>query len=170
MTTPIDRERPARAPRRLGDEIGQSKPFRSLEQEAFLNIQRTAESLSYDLAKALEPYGLTPTQYHALRILRGAADGGAACSEIASRMVTRVPDVTRLLDRLEVQGLITRARGDDDRRVVRARITAAGLDLLARLDEPVLAVHRRQLGHLGADGLRSLIDALERARAGGAER
>ena len=85
-------------------------------------------------------------------------------------MVTRVPDVTRLLDRLEVQGLITRARGDDDRRVVRARITAAGLDLLARLDEPVLAVHRRQLGHLGADGLRSLIDALERARAGGAER
>ena len=110
MTTPIDRERPARAPRRLGEEIGQSKPFRSLEQEAFLNIQRTAESLSYDLAKALEPYGLTPTQYNALRILRGAGEGGAACSEIASRMVTRVPDVTRLLDRLEAHGLIVRAR------------------------------------------------------------
>jgi len=156
----------SRAPRRLGEEIGQSKPFRSLEQEAFLNIQRTAESLTYDLAKALEPYGLTHTQYNALRILRGAGEGGATCSEVADRMVTRVPDVTRLLDRLEAHGLIVRARDSEDRRVVRARVTADGLALLARLDEPVLELHRRQIGHLGADVLQSLIAALERARAG----
>ena len=155
----------SRAPSRLGDEIRQTRPFRSLEQEAFLNLQRTAESLTYDLAKALEPYGLTHTQYNALRILRGAGEPGAACSEVAGRMVTRVPDVTRLLDRLETQGRITRARSDADRRVVRARITAAGLALLARLDEPVLELHRRQLGHLGDAELRSLIDALERVRA-----
>jgi DNA-binding MarR family transcriptional regulator len=80
-------------------------------------------------------------------------------------MVTRVPDVTRLLDRLEALGLIARARADADRRIVRTRITAEGLAILARLDEPVLRLHRRQLGHLGDDGLHALIGALDRARA-----
>lgn len=150
--------------RHLGDEIRQSKPFRSLEQEAFLNVQRTAEWLTYGLGEALKPYGLTHTQYNALRILRGAGENGATCGEVSERMVTRVPDVTRLLDRLETQGLIARARSDADRRVVRARITSEGLAILSRLDEPVLELHRRQLSHLGDDGLRSLIASLERAR------
>lgn len=144
-------------------------PGRSLEQQAFLDLLRTAESLTYELAEALRPYGLTHTQYNALRILRGAGEQGATCSEVSERMVTRVPDVTRLLDRLEAMGLIARARADADRRIVRTRITAEGLAILARLDEPVLRLHRRQLGHLGDDGLRALIGALDRARAHPAE-
>ena len=69
--------------RHLGDEIRQSKPFRSLEQEAFLNVQRTAEWLTYALGEALKPYGLTHTQYNALRILRGAGTEGATCGEVS---------------------------------------------------------------------------------------
>lgn len=150
--------------RHLGEEIRQSKPFQSLEHEAFLNLQRTAEWLTYGLGEALKPYGLTHTQYNALRILRGAGDAGATCGEVSERMVTRVPDVTRLLDRLESQGFIVRTRRDDDRRVVRTHITSQGLALLARLDEPVRELHRRQLSHLDADELRALIASLERAR------
>jgi DNA-binding MarR family transcriptional regulator len=157
------------AEQREGGAGERATPGRSLEQQAFLDLLRTAESLTYELAEALRPYGLTHTQYNALRILRGAGEQGATCSEVSERMVTRVPDVTRLLDRLEAMGLIARARADADRRIVRTRITAQGLAILAGLDEPVLRLHRRQLGHLGDDGLRALIGALGRVRAHPAE-
>lgn len=150
---------------RAGGERERAAPDRSLEQQAFLDLLRTAESLTYELAETLRPYALTHTQYNALRILRGAGEQGATCSEVSGRMVTRVPDVTRLLDRLEAQGLIARARADADRRIVRTRITPEGLAILARLDEPVLRLHRRQLGHLGEDGLHALIGALDEVRA-----
>jgi DNA-binding MarR family transcriptional regulator len=94
-----------------------------------------------------------------LRILRGAIEG-LPCGEIANRMITRDPDITRLLDRLERRGLIARSRETRDRRMVTARITPPGLKLLARLDEPVQEAHRRQLGHLGRERLRALTELL----------
>ena len=107
---------------------------------------------------------LSPTQYNVLRILRGTPEG-LPSGEIANRMITRDPDVTRLLDRLERRGLILRSREPSDRRVVMAHITPHGLKLLARLDEPVEEVHRAQLGHLGKDRLRVLAELLAAARA-----
>ena len=113
--------------------------------------------------RTLEPYGVTPQQYNVLRILRGAPEG-LPCGEIASRMITRDPDITRLLDRLEKRELISRCRETKDRRTVIARITPEGLALLARLDGPVQAAHRKQLGHLGRERLRALTELLRAAR------
>jgi len=100
-----------------------------------------------------------------LRILRGAGAGGLCRNEIRDRLVSQVPDVTRLLDRLESSGLIERERGTEDRRLVSTRITPAGLSLLDRLDEPVVEMHRQLLGHLSEAQLRSLIDLLAAARS-----
>jgi len=151
--------------KRLTDEIKQTKPFSSLAEEAFLNVKRTAEALERNLSETLKSFGVTGTQYNVLRILRGAEPDGLPCGEIAARMVTRDPDVTRLLDRLDKGGLVTRERSAEDRRVVTTRITARGLELLASLDRPVADVHRRQLAHMDARALQSLIDALQTARA-----
>lgn len=151
---------------RLRQEIRQGKPFASLEEEAFLNLLRTANVLSQGLAALLKPAELTPTQYNVLRILRGAGREGLPSGEVGERMVTRDPDVTRLLDRLEKRGLVKRWRDEADRRVVRARITRAGLEVIAPLDEPVAQIHVRQLGHLGAERLGELVELLEEARAG----
>lgn len=133
------------------------------EEAAFLDLLRTADVLSRRLIPVLKAEDLSATQYNVLRILRGAAEG-LACGEIASRMITRDPDVTRLLDRLEKRGLISRCRETKDRRTVMARITPEGLKLLARLDEPVQAAHRKQLGHLGRERLRTLTEVLRVAR------
>lgn len=149
---------------RLRQEIRQKKPFTSLEEEAFLNLLRTANALSQGLAALLKSAELTPTQYNVLRILRGAGREGLPSGEVGERMVTRDPDVTRLLDRLEKRGLVKRWRDAADRRVVRARITRAGLEVIALLDEPVVQMHLRQLGHLGAERLRELVALLEDAR------
>ena len=149
---------------RLQDEIKQTKPFASLEQEALLNIERTSALLSHQLEQALKPYGITPTQYNVLRILRGAGERGLCRSEVRERLIAQVPDVTRLLDRLEEMKLIERERDSVDRRLVNTRITEQGLDLLRRLDQPVLDFHKTQLGHLGKDKLRTLIDLLTSAR------
>jgi DNA-binding MarR family transcriptional regulator len=156
---------------KLKDEIRKAKPFASAEQEAFLNALRTADVLTRGLADLLKPAGLSPTQYNVLRILRGAGGGAAgegrpalSCGEIAERMITAEPDVTRLLDRLEKAGLAERERSTEDRRVVRARVTEKGLAVLERLDGPVLELHERQLGHLGRERLRQLIELLEAAR------
>jgi DNA-binding MarR family transcriptional regulator len=108
---------------------------------------------------------LSHTQYNVLRILRGAPQG-LPCGEIASRMITRDPDVTRLLDRMEKRGLISRCRESRDRRLVLARITPTGLTLVNRLDEPVQKIHREQLGHMGKDRLRALAELLAAARSG----
>jgi len=135
------------------------------EEAAFLDLLRTCDMLSRRPAQFLKSEDLSPTQYNVLRILRGAPPAGLACGEIANRMITRDPDITRLLDRLEKRELISRCRETKDRRMVVARITAHGLKLLARLDEPVQEIHRKQLGHLGGAKLRRLQDLLVAARA-----
>src|SRR5437867_8963644 len=129
------------------------------EEAAFLDLLRTTDMLSRGPAQVLKTEDLSATQYNVLRILRGAPQG-LSCGEIASRMITRDPDVTRLLDRLEKRGLISRCRETKDRRTVMTRITPDGLKLLARLDEPVQSGHRRQLGHLGRERLRALTELL----------
>lgn len=150
---------------RLRDEIRQSRPFDSLEQEAQLSIQRTAAVLDHAFAEALKPHGITPTQYNVLRILRGAGAAGLCRNEVRDRLVAQVPDVTRLLDRMAEGGLVERERDAADRRLVNTCITREGLTLLERLDAPIAELHRRLLGHLGARKLRILIDLLSEARS-----
>lgn len=133
------------------------------EEIAYLDLLRTTEILSRGVAQVLKIEDLSSTQYNVLRILRGAPDG-LACGEIGNRMITRDPDITRLLDRLEKRGLIARCREAKDRRMVMARITPLGLELLARLDQPVIDTHRRQLGHLGQERLQALADLLDACR------
>jgi DNA-binding MarR family transcriptional regulator len=129
------------------------------EEAAFLDLLRATDMLSRGLITVLKQEDLSMTQYNVLRILRGAPDG-LPCGEIASRMITRDPDITRLLDRLEKRGLISRSRETRDRRMVTARIIPQGLKLLSRLDEPVQEAHRKQLGHLGRERLRALTELL----------
>jgi DNA-binding MarR family transcriptional regulator len=148
----------------LRDEIKQTRPFGSLEQEALLSIDRTSAVLGHRLAEALKPYGITGTQYNVLRILRGAGSAGLCRHEVRERLVAQVPDVTRLLDRLEDAGLVVRERSTADRRLVTTRITEAGLALVAELDAPMIELHQRQLGHLSPEQLRTLIDLLGLAR------
>jgi DNA-binding MarR family transcriptional regulator len=152
---------------RLQKASGQRRPFRSLEAEAFLSIEHTADALMRGMAELLKGVDLSPTQYNVLRILRGAGLGGLACGEIAGRMVTRDPDITRLLDRLARRGLVGRVRDGRDRRVVTTTITRDGLDLLGQLDEPVEQLHRRQLSHMGERSLARLVSLLEKARQDG---
>ena len=151
-------------PSRLRDEIKQTKPFASVHEEAFLNVARTAAVLGHSFAEAVKPHGVTATQYNVLRILRGAGPAGLCRNEVRDRLVAQVPDVTRLLDRMEEAGLIEREREAADRRMVTTRITPEGLRLLKALDEPVLALHRAQLGHLSKQQLTTLIDLLTLAR------
>jgi DNA-binding MarR family transcriptional regulator len=148
----------------IQSEIQQTKPFNSLEDEALVSLQRTADQLHWRLSEMLKAYGLSPTQYNALRILRGARDEGRACSEIAERMINRDPDITRLVDRLERRGLVARSREGRDRRVITTRITPAGLDLLESLDRPIEDFNRKMMGPLGEKQLRTLIQLLEAAR------
>jgi DNA-binding MarR family transcriptional regulator len=137
---------------------------RPLTVEAFLELLRTTDGLVQGLAAMLKPYVLSLNQYNVLRILRGAAPGGLPCGQIAERMLTRDPDMTRLLDRLEGRGLVGRCREQDDRRVVLTRITRQGMKALAELDEPVRKKHEEQLGHLSDAKLRTLIELLQTAR------
>jgi len=134
------------------------------EEAVFLELLRTTDLLSRALARVLKTENLSGTQYNVLRILRGAPEG-LPCGEIASRMITRDPDVTRLLDRLEKRGLVSRCRETQDRRTVLTRITPAGLKLLTRLDQPVQATHRKQLGPLCGERLQALTQLLLAVRA-----
>jgi DNA-binding MarR family transcriptional regulator len=136
----------------------------SREEGVFLDLLRTCDVLSRRLAQLLKTEDFSTTQYNVLRILRGSPEG-LPCGEIASRMITRDPDVTRLLDRMEKRGLISRSRNNKDRRTVVGRITPEGLKFLARLDEPIQAIHRKQLVHLGRDRLWALTELLSIARA-----
>lgn len=140
------------------------RPARRLEQEAFIEIQRAADLLGRGAEEVMRSSGLSSTQYNVLRILRGAGASGLACGEVAERMITRDPDVTRLLDRLEKRGLVTRTREHKDRRVITARITPEGRRILAELDRPVEELHLRQLGHLGERRLRLLLGLLRACR------
>jgi DNA-binding MarR family transcriptional regulator len=160
------RAEPEAAPprKKLEDEIRQATPFASLEEEAFLALQRTASLLLQAIGRELKREDLTPAQYNLLRILRGAGGEALTCGEIAERLVSPGPDVTRLLDRLEGRQLVARERDPEDRRVVRARITAAGGALLAALDAPVDLALKRLLGHLGEGRLHQLSALLASAR------
>ena len=129
-----------------------------------MDLLRTADVLTRGAIGVLKAEDLSLTQYNVLRILRGAPQG-LGCGDIASRMITRDPDVTRLLDRMEKRGLISRNRETRDRRQVTTRVTPEGLKLVDRMDEPVQKIHRKQLGHLGKDRLRALSDLLAAARA-----
>jgi DNA-binding MarR family transcriptional regulator len=142
---------------------GHRRRVGSAEETAFLDLLRTCDILSRRLAEVLKPAELSPTQYNVLRILRGAKEA-LTCGEIASRLITRDPDITRLLDRMEKRGLVSRSRETKDRRVVLTRITREGLKTLADLDGPIQEAHRKQLGHLGAERLRKLAELLSAAR------
>ena len=139
------------------------KPKLSLEETVFLDLLRTSDVLARRIGYVLKDAELSSNQYNVLRILRGAPEG-LPCGEIGSRMITRDPDITRLLDRLEKRGLISRTRETKDRRMVLTRISPEGLKLLAQLDEPVQQAHREQLGHLGKDRLRALTELLRDTR------
>ena len=152
---------------KLQHELGKRKPFACAEEEAFLSIIRTADVLHRAAGDMFKAHELSGTQYNVLRILRGtcpAGTSGLACSAIADQMLTRDPDMTRLLDRLEKRELISRAREERDRRVVRTCITQKGLDLLKELDPVVNGCNRKYLGHMSEAQLRQLIDLLEVAR------
>ncbi|MBV8890628.1 MAG: MarR family transcriptional regulator [Acidobacteria bacterium] len=139
------------------------QPAPSPEEEAYLELLRTTDLLSRGVVRVLKDEDLSSTQYNVLRILRGQREG-LPCGEIAQRMITRDPDITRLLDRLENRGLVWRSRHEQDRRTVLTRITSAGLKVLARLDEPVRAVHDQQLGHAGGWRLKKLSNLLRCCR------
>jgi len=151
---------------RLQAELKQRIPFASREQEAYLALLRTADALQSSIEARLKEFGLTGTQYNALRILRGAGSDGLPCSEVGERMITRDPDITRLLDRLQKRGLVERTRDKNDRRVVFGKITAAGLKLLREMDGPIEKYGREMLRHVGQEKLRQLIGLLELVRGG----
>jgi DNA-binding MarR family transcriptional regulator len=149
----------------LQAELKQGKPFAGVEEEALLNLQRTADCLRRELQQTLKPYGITTTQYNALRILRGAGLVGLACSDIGERLVSADPDITRLLGRLARQGLIDRRRDPQDRRIVLTVITPDGLALLEKLDPVLDASTRASLDHMTAAELSALIQLLEAVRS-----
>jgi DNA-binding MarR family transcriptional regulator len=149
---------------RLADEIKMSRPFPLLEEEATLSIIRTADVLLQRTAELLKKFELSPSQYNVLRILRGAKEP-LACGQIAERMVSRDPDITRLLDRMEARALISRARDGQDRRVVKAQITGKGLRLLDQIGEPLTDHHRQAFAAFSEKKLKQLVEWMEQVRA-----
>lgn len=149
----------------LLDEIQQTRPFRSLSQEATLGLLRTTDALRRRISETLEPAGITSQQYNVLRILRGAGDEGLPTLSIVERMVERAPGITRLIDRLVKKGWVERRRASCDRRQVVCRITDDGLGLLTELDAPMDRIDDQVLAMLDAGELRTLIGLLDRIRA-----
>jgi DNA-binding MarR family transcriptional regulator len=139
-------------------------PFASPEQEAMLNILRTNDQFQNRFGRLFREYGLTPSQYNVLRILRGEGKP-MPCLEVADRMIQVVPAITGLIDRLERQDLVKRERCTEDRRVVYIEITEKALGLLDEMDEPVQQLHRQLVGHLTRSELKELSRLLEKARA-----
>ncbi len=137
----------------------------AFEDRVFISLLKTANAIAQAAEQFLKASGLTGAQYNVLRILRGAEPEGLACRGIGDRMISHDPDITRLLDRMEKRGLITRERQTDDRRVVQARITAQGLSLLKSLDQPVHDLHKRQFRHMTGARLKTLSELLEEVRA-----
>ena len=154
----------------LQDELKKKHGFDSPEQQAYLNLCYTHAELSAEFARLFKAHGLSEATYNILRVLRGVRKhpenglDALPCGEIGCRLVTRVPDITRLIDRLVKAELVDRIRGSEDRRVVLARITTRGLKLLNKLDGPVLELHAQTLGHLSRSELKQLNELLERAR------
>lgn len=146
-------------------EIRQRRPFQNAGELVFLSVLRTGEALGRREIELLREKNLTFAQYNVLRILRGAGPDGLSCGDISDRMVKRDPDVTRLLDRLVRRGLVSRGRSAEDRRVVIARITDDGANLLAELDAPVAKLHEEQTAHMSAEEMETLVELLDRLRA-----
>jgi len=153
-------------PRSLQAELKQKLPFVSREQETYLALLRTADALQAQVETRLKQFGLTGTQYNALRILRGAGSEGLPCREIGERMTTHDPDITRLLNRLEDRGFVERTRARHDRRVIYGKITTSGLKLLLEMDNPIEKYGREMLRHVGQEKLRQLIELLQLVRGG----
>jgi MarR family transcriptional regulator, organic hydroperoxide resistance regulator len=131
------------------------------QDRAFIALQKAADKLALQAEQVLKANGLSGAQYNVLRILRGAEPGGLACSSIAERMISHDPDMTRLLDRMEKRSLITRERQSDDRRVVKTKITSAGLELLKKLNPPVRELHKRQFAHMRLASVKTLASLLD---------
>lgn len=155
-----------RRPASLAAALQQTKPFASPQEEAYLSIIRTASDLSRVIDQCLKPFGITQPQYNVLRILRGAGPNGLGRNEIRSRLVNAMPDVTRLLDRMEKIGWVERERAEADRRQLAIRITPAGLQLLKRIDKPLNETHARQFQTTPAASLKRLVNLLNQIRAG----
>jgi DNA-binding MarR family transcriptional regulator len=151
--------------RSIGQSIRQGRPFRSRETEALVALLRTADRAGDEIRRVLKPHGLSMQQYNVLRILRGAGAAGIRTYDLIPRMVSRAPNITRLVDKLEEKSLLVRRRSEGDRRAIRLRITAAGRRLLASLDEEVAAADARAMRGLTARELRSLTGLLDRLRA-----
>jgi DNA-binding MarR family transcriptional regulator len=148
----------------LQEEIKKRTPFDLPEQEAVLNLFRTTDQLQIRFARLFRRFGLTPQQYNILRILRGEGNP-LPVLDVAERMITVVPGITGLVDRMQTAGLVVRRRCSQDRRVVYVAITIKGSDLLAQIDEPLLAMHQELLGHLSGEELTLLSRLLEKVRA-----
>ena len=148
----------------LQQELQKKKPFTCPEQEATLNLMRTTDFISRESHALFDRHGLSAPQYNVLRILRGHRDTGLPCQKLVAQMVTQMPDITRLVDRLEASGLVRRERTEQDRRLVLVHITSAGMDLLARLDRPILDMHREQMSHLSRAELAELNRLLTKLR------
>jgi DNA-binding MarR family transcriptional regulator len=148
---------------KLQHELKKRRPFESPEQEAAVSILRTSDQLQIRFARLFREYGLTPSQYNVLRILRGEGQP-LPILEIASRTITVVPGITGLIDRLEQAGFVNRLRCEEDRRVIYVALTDQGTKTLADLDEPLLALHRKLLGHLSQTEMKELIRLLEKVR------
>lgn len=152
-------------PKSLQEELKQSKPFASLEVEAYVSLMRTYAVLSQPVNDLFKSFGITQTLYNLMRIIRGGPAEGVPCAIIADRLVTRVPDVTRLVDRAVEAGLVERNRPESDRRVVLLTLTPKGIALLNDMQEPMLQAHHAQMKGLNKDELAVLVDLLARLRA-----
>jgi DNA-binding MarR family transcriptional regulator len=150
-------------PADLAAELGKRNPFDNLAVEAVLNIARTSAVLTGEAEHLLKEHGITGPQYNALRILRGEGQP-MQVYQIAERMVTPQSDITRLVDRLEKSGLVTRERCGDDRRVVWVTLTSAGKSIVKKLDRPLVELHDRQFQHLSQRDLKTLNELLFRVR------
>jgi DNA-binding MarR family transcriptional regulator len=154
----------------LAAEIKKRQPFDCPAQEAYLNIMRTHSLLLGPFEHLLKQYGISPAKYNILRILRGSLGSGESREyglpslEIADRLITRVPDITRLVDGLEADEMVVRTRCTEDRRVVYVGITAKGMELLDLLEEPVMQLHRRSMAHMDSEELAELNRLLVKAR------
>jgi DNA-binding MarR family transcriptional regulator len=148
----------------LQHEIRQTVPFGSLKEELFLNLQRTSAELSHLLEQRLRPYGLSPTQYNVLRILRGAGTDGLCQYEIKDRLVAQVPDVPRILDRMEKAGWVDRVRSAADKRMVMTTLSGTGRKLVDELDDPLPSMMEALFQTLGEDEMGRLNELLVAAR------
>jgi DNA-binding MarR family transcriptional regulator len=148
----------------LHEELGESQPFQVPEQEAYLNLVRTHALLSDEVAELFKQHHLSQPLYNVLKVVARVGNGGMPSQSIAQYMVARDPDITRLVDRLQKDRLIERERDEQDRRIVRVRVTQSGLDAIQRLDPLIWTLHQEQLGHLSQEKLELLNQLLVEAR------